>query len=968
MGTGSATGPSGSGSGVCSVCLRSMSVTSAGVVWIHGPGSSRCPGSGRPPKTSNGDNGASVSVFSSPRGQGREPPPSAADSQGEQLSSQFSFKPRVKIVKRIPRASRDLVRSKLTSLLEGVVSSNAISSWERLLHFSARCLIVPPRGGRRWSLATMINKQLREEADPPPVKISSKGRRKTSQDPLEYLGHRVSAKLEEGDFKGAVRLACSEDTLADYNEATFSALKQKHPSLAPGSIIPPSPVVAPNSITVSEADVAHAIKSFPSGSAGGPDGLRPQHLKDLLSSSVADSSLLNALAAFSTLVLEGRTPLPIRPFFYGASLIALEKKGGGIRPIAVGCTLRRLVAKIAGRKVMEDVTDLLAPRQLGYGVSGGAEAAVHAAKVYITNLRPEDVLVKLDFRNAFNSIRRDKMLEAVQTLAPEIYPFVHSVYSSESTLLWGDKSIQSSEGVQQGDPLGPLLFCLAIHHHGTQLSSEFCVMYLDDITLGGSPEAVQHDLEIIESMEDIGLSLNNQKSEIICNDPTTRGTILVSLPGARVVDPLEACLLGSPLGNEDSVSVALKVKLAALEVMGSRLEHIPAHDAILLLRNSFAIPKLLYTLRTSPSFLSPVLNSFDETLRLIVGRITNIRFTVGDPAWTQATLPIKQGGLGIRSAVQLAPSAFLASAAASSELIQNILPARLQSQPIPSYDSALCIWSQDLDHPPPSGPAACIQKNWDACKVEKTADSLLENAPDDVARARLLAVSARGSGAWLQALPISSVGLRMDDNTIRVAVGLRLGSTLCRPHICQHCGAEVDHLASHGLSCKRSEGRHHRHSAINDIIHRALSSARIPSRLEPSGLHRSDGKRPDGVTMVPWKCGKPLVWDATCPDTFASSYRALSTSCAGAVAAAAEERKLAKYANLDQGHSFTPVAIETLGVIGPKSLVFIRDLGHRIQQRTGEVRSLMYLLQRLSVAIQRGNSASVMGSIGASSA
>ena len=67
---------------------------------------------------------------------------------------------------------------------------------------------------------------------------------------------------------------------------------------------------------------------------------------------------------------------------------------------------------------------------------------------------------------------------------------------------------------------------------------------------------------------------------------------------------------------------------------------------------------------------------------------------------------------------------------------------------------------------------------------------------------------------------------------------------------------------------------------------------------------------------------------------------------------------------LGRSHSFTPVAIETLGAIGPKSLAFIRDLGYRMKQRTGEERALTYLLQRLSVAIQRGNSASAMGSIG----
>ena len=61
----------------------------------------------------------------------------------------------------------------------------------------------------------------------------------------------------------------------------------------------------------------------------------------------------------------------------------------------------------------------------------------------------------------------------------------------------------------------------------------------------------------------------------------------------------------------------------------------------------------------------------------------------------------------------------------------------------------------------------------------------------------------------------------------------------------------------------------------------ALSTAKIPSRLEPSGLYRSDGKRPDGASVVPWKSGKLLVWDATCPDTFAPSYNGLASSEAG---------------------------------------------------------------------------------------
>ena len=86
-----------------------------------------------------------------------------------------------------------------------------------------------------------------------------------------------------------------------------------------------------------------------------------------------------------------------------------------------------------------------------------------------------------------------------------------------------------------------------------------------------------------------------------------------------------------------------------------------------------------------------------------------------------------------------------------------------------------------------------MQKAWDATIVSIAAKSILENAPDDLARAHLLVSFSKESGKpWLHALPISLFDLRMNDNTIRVAVGLCLGSTLCCSHSCQHCGAKVD--------------------------------------------------------------------------------------------------------------------------------------------------------------------------------
>jgi hypothetical protein len=51
-----------------------------------------------------------------------------------------------------------------------------------------------------------------------------------------------------------------------------------------------------------------------------------------------------------------------------------------------------------------------------------------------------------------------------------------------------------------------------------------------------------------------------------------------------------------------------------------------------------------------------------------------------------------------------------------------------------------------------------------------------------------------------------------------------------------------------------------------------LTSIHVNSTLEPNGLSRGDGKRPDGMTLVPWSKGQPLVWDVTIVDTLADSY------------------------------------------------------------------------------------------------
>ena len=96
-----------------------------------------------------------------------------------------------------------------------------------------------------------------------------------------------------------------------------------------------------------------------------------------------------------------------------------------------------------------------------------------------------------------------------------------------------------------------------------------------------------------------------------------------------------------------------------------------AHDALVLLKNSLTMPRLLYILRTSDCHCHPLLVKFDDPLRAGLSSILNVNFD--DTQWLQATLPVKNEGIGFRSATILAPSAFLASAASTLALQQDIL-------------------------------------------------------------------------------------------------------------------------------------------------------------------------------------------------------------------------------------------------------------------------------------------------------
>ena len=125
--------------------------------------------------------------------------------------------------------------------------------------------------------------------------------------------------------------------------------------------------------------------------------------------------------------------------------------------------------------------------------------------------------------------------------------------------------------------------------------------------------------------------------------------------------------------------------------MASRLAKIDRHSALYLLKNCFAMPKLTYFLRSSPCFLKPaILESYVTIIKDALIKILNIQLP--EEAWSQATLPVAKGGLGLRPATEVAIAGYLSSINASSGIVQSLIPINVRGQRCNHYESALNEW------------------------------------------------------------------------------------------------------------------------------------------------------------------------------------------------------------------------------------------------------------------------------------
>ena len=191
-------------------------------------------------------------------------------------------------------------------------------------------------------------------------------------------------------------MAVGDDKIADFTVDNYATFMLKHPQRELCSVPDPTDV---DCFSTSEFFVHKALMSFPNGSGAGLDGISPQILKDLTAKSNGQTGLnfLRALTNLVNVILDGKVPYELRPYFFGAKLIALKKPDGGLRPIAVGNTFCRLSVKCAGYHVFESGRARYGSRQVGMGTRRGAKLASHVFRSLIESPQPiENVFLKID--------------------------------------------------------------------------------------------------------------------------------------------------------------------------------------------------------------------------------------------------------------------------------------------------------------------------------------------------------------------------------------------------------------------------------------------------------------------------------------------------------------------------------------------------------------------------------------------
>ena len=380
--------------------------------------------------------------------------------------------------KDIPDRCRQEWAKTLCGCISTAICENTLQAWTLLAMLPKCVLPAPHRGGNRAkaSYASHVKKCLARWRNGEFLAlwneaVSSLVRKKKSvaqaqdiDDEIKKAALRAKRLVRDSELSRAMTALTSEP-LAPDDEATYAKLLSKHPPRLSTSNVDCFPARDVEPLKATEEEVAEALSTFHRGSSGGAFGLRPEHLQTAMQyHHDAYTDPLGTLTKFVNHMLAGKVPLEVKGHYAGGRLCALKKGERDVRPIAAGETLRRLTSKVTCFAAKEQARKLLKGHQYGVATPAGSERVIHLCRKTIAEHIDDDdfILCKVDLKNAFNNVSRDSFTALARRHFPKLGCYVEWCYNAGSILTFGSRTIESSEGVQQGDPLGPLLFSLVM--------------------------------------------------------------------------------------------------------------------------------------------------------------------------------------------------------------------------------------------------------------------------------------------------------------------------------------------------------------------------------------------------------------------------------------------------------------------------------------------------------------------------